>query len=496
MSGAHGACRDCGRTGGLHGHGRCKACYNRARREAGKRICPRCQQPARLGPQDGICARCRRLARPRPPRQPRRPPPVVTCVACGQQRPLRGRGRCGDCYHHDPTRVAEAADRLAARRGQAPPWWTGFAGYLAARLCPDRAIGLLHQLAAVLPAGAAAPATALPAARSAREGSALARALAAYLVQARLMLPADPGEPAAAARRAQRVAEVPAGFGEVAAAFNVSQLQARDRARRAGTKPRADHTLEIHLASVRDLARFLSTGRPAVTGWQLVNRGDVEAFLATVHNPGSRARHLNALRVFFRWARTHRLLLTDPTRGLHANSNPGFHGRVLEVTQQRELLRRWSIHADHLPPNEPLAGLLALLHGASVAELRHAHAADADLADATIRLGRRPQPTPLDPLTTAALRRALAHRQTAPNGNPHLLVNQTTKTIADPVSSAYLQRLLAPAGVNPRLLRVTRLADLVTNLDPIIVAHAFGIRHGAATHYLADTVDRDQLANP
>ena len=163
--------------------------------------------------------------------------PVVTCVACGQQRPLRGRGRCNDCYHHDPTRVAEAADRLAARRGQAPPWWTGFAGYLAARLCPDRAIGLLHQLAAVLPAGAAAPATALPAARSAREGSALARALAAYLVQARLMLPADPGEPAAAARRAHRVAEVPAGFGEVAAAFNVSQLQARDRARRACTNP-------------------------------------------------------------------------------------------------------------------------------------------------------------------------------------------------------------------------------------------------------------------
>jgi site-specific recombinase XerD len=420
---------------------------------------------------------------------------VVTCLACGQERPLRGRERCSDCFQHDPTRVTEAADRLAARREQTPGWWTGFAGYLAARLCPDRAIGLLHQLDAVLPAGQPGPALALPAARSAREGTALARALQAYFIQTRLMLPADLAERAAASRRAQRVAEVPTPFRAAVASFNDSQLQARDRARRAGTKPRSNPTLEIHLAGVRDLARFLTTTRPAVTGWQLVNRDDVEAFLATAHNPASRARHLNSLRMFFRWARTHRLLLSDPTRGLHANSNFGFHGRVLEITQQRELLRRWSIHADQLPPNEPLVGLLGLLHGASVTELRRAQATDVHLTEATIQLGRRPSPTPLDPLTTAALRRALAHRHGPTDGNPHLLVNQTTKTIAGPVSAVYLQRLLAPAGVTVQLLRATRLADMVTSLDPIIVAHAFGIHYGAALHYLADTVDSTRLAN-
>jgi hypothetical protein len=32
-------------------------------------------------------------------------------------------------------------------------------------------------------------------------------------------------------------------------------------------------------------------------------------------------------------------------------------------------------------------------------------------------------------------------------------------------------------------------------MDPILVAHAFGIRYGTATHYLADTVDSARLAN-
>jgi hypothetical protein len=308
-----------------------------------------------------------------------------------------------------------------------------------------------------------------------------------------MLLPADPTAAAAAASRARRVAEVPAGFRDLAAAFDTAQLQARDRSRRTGTKPRSGRTMEINLAAVRDLARFLTSHRPAVTSWQLVHRGDVEAFLATITNPGYRARTLHALRVFFRMARTRRLLLTDPSNGLHATSNFGFHGQVLDLARQRELIRRWSVHTEELDPNEPVVGLLGLLHGASVAELRHAHATDIDLAAPTIRLGRRPHPTPLDPLTTGALQRALAHRQATGAGNPHLLVNQTTKTIAGPVSTSYLERLLAPAAVTPQRLRATRLAELVTTLDPLIVARAFGIRHGAALHYLADTVDPSRL---
>jgi hypothetical protein len=63
------------------------------------------------------------------------------------------------------------------------------------------------------------------------------------------------------------------------------------------------------------------------------------------------------------------------------------------------------------------------------------------------------------------------------------------------VSINYLEKLLAPAGVTPTLLRVTRLAHLVTTLDPVIVAQAFGVRRGTVLHYLADTVDPGRLAN-
>ena len=49
--------------------------------------------------------------------------------------------------------------------------------------------------------------------------------------------------------------------------------------------------------------------------------------------------------------------------------------------------------------------------------------------------------------------------------------------------------------MTPTLLRVTRLAHLVTTLDPVIVAEAFGVRRGTVLHYLADTVDASRLAN-
>ena len=81
------------------------------------------------------------------------------------------------------------------------------------------------------------------------------------------------------------------------------------------------------------------------------------------------------------------------------------------------------------------------------------------------------------------------------DGNAHLLVNQKSKTTAGPVSVSYLEELLAGAGVTPLLLRVTRLAHLVTTLDPVIVAEAFGVRHGTVLHYLAGHVDPGRLAN-
>ncbi len=87
-------------------------------------------------------------------------------------------------------------------------------------------------------------------------------------------------------------------------------LRSRERARRAGTLPRADGTLESALAAVRDFAIFLITQR-AKDDWALVDAGDVEAFLTT--RPRMRGRHLSVLRQFFTFARAERLVLVDPT---------------------------------------------------------------------------------------------------------------------------------------------------------------------------------------
>ena len=101
--------------------------------------------------------------------------------------------------------AGNCAARLAQNLDHPPEWLSGFAGYLAVRLSPARAVTLLHQLAAILTAGAASPAAVLAAARRPPSGhpgtGALARALEAFFTSARLTLPADTTAQAAAARQ-------------------------------------------------------------------------------------------------------------------------------------------------------------------------------------------------------------------------------------------------------------------------------------------------------
>lgn len=453
-----------------------------------KRPCARCREPGTIWPGTDICGRCHRSLRPRTPPTPK------LCSGCGELRLGLSRGQCGRCRAKDPDWPHAYAERLAIRLGDPPPWLPSFAVYLASRLSPGRAVWIFRHLAPIIANDGATPTAVLQAAVTPGiTVGPLARALEAFFLEAGLALPLDRAEQVARAKRARRVVEIPETFRELVAAFDAAQLRARERALRAGTKPRSDRTLEINLSAVRDLARFLVAERPAVREWRLVALTDVEAYLAT-KRPSNLARQLHCLRAFFRWARTSRQILTDPTKGLRSSSNFAFRGLVLETARQRELLRRWTPEGDSpLHPHEPVAGLLGLLHGASAAEIRHLRVDDVDLGASTVQLGTRPLPTPLDPATRVALERCLDHRSGRAALNPHVLVNQTTKTVTQPVSVNYLERLLAPADVTPRLLRATRLAHLATVMDPILVAQAFGLRRGAALHYVADAVDGGRL---
>lgn len=170
-------------------------------------------------------------------------------------------------------------------------------------------------------------------------------------------------------------------------------MHSRERARRAGTRPRSDATIEAALAIMRDLARFLISER-GKQYWALIDVHDVEAFLAG--SPKARKRRLVVFGQFFRFARSRKIVLVDPARGLTARGPSGFTGATLTLDQQRALFRRWTTDsAAH--PHEGLLGMLALLHGASSREVKILQAVDLDFRARTARLGNRPHPVPLDP---------------------------------------------------------------------------------------------------
>ncbi|MEU5834142.1 hypothetical protein ABZ820_10755 [Streptomyces diacarni] len=305
-------------------------------------------------------------------------------------------------------------------------------------------------------------------------------------------MPTDQAERLAEGRRRRRVQAVPEPLREAVAAFDVSRVRAQDRARRAGTRPRSDQTLDTALSIVRDLALFLVAER-SKDGWSLVDVHDLEAFLAT--QPKTRKRRLVVLRQFFCFARTQRLVLVDPTRGLAAKEANGFRGQTLALDQQRELFRRWTTD-EHVHPHESLVGMLALLHGVSSTEARMLQVRDIDVQARAVRLGKRPHPVPLDPTSWTVLQRCLDHRAAWRTDNPHVVVTKGTKAGLRPVSTAYLSHVLDHCGFPPRTIRSTRLVDLVNTMDPKLVAAAFGMDSQATLFYLADRVDPGRLPNP
>jgi site-specific recombinase XerD len=243
---------------------------------------------------------------------------------------------------------------------------------------------------------------------------------------------------------------------------------------------------------VRDLARFLTASR-GIADWPAVSTGDIEAFLAT--QPSTAAHRLAGLRRFFRFAARQRVVLTDPAKTVTIARPWGFSGPSLTRDQQRELFRRWTSGRDDVHPHEALTGLLALIHGATTQQIRHLTVEAIAPAARAVTLQGRPQPTPLDPWTQAAIQACLAHRQALNSANPHLLITGQTKATRAPSGDGYVKNTLKAAGLRPRILRSSRILALVGTTDPKLVAAAYGMTHQAITHYLADDVDPTRLAD-
>jgi hypothetical protein len=445
------------------------------------RTCVECSRPVRPLDRDR-CGRCHRRANPPQP-----------CRTCGEFRLVVGLGLCDNCWHQDPDRPFRQMQRLKTRLENPPDWLDDFVAHAAARNSVGRTSRMISQLGQLLsePGPASPPALLERARRPGPSIGALARTLEDFFIDSHLAFPTDHEGRRSTDRRQRRIGETPEPLRSAVARYADALVAAQGRARRAGTRPRSDRTIVDDIAILRDLARFLVTDR-AKTDWASVDVTDIEAFLAD--KPLSRPRRRGVTGQFFRWAKAQRIVLTNPTVGLPSGRIGGFRGRTLSLSEQRRLFRRWTTNPD-AHPHECLAGLLALLHAASSAQLRHLKITDIDPARRTIKLDGRPQPVPLEPPSWQALQRCLDHRQALRTFNPHVIVTHITRTRRTPASDQYLVRVLDPAGIGTRTLRATRLVDLIASLDPKLVCEAVGMNPAGVLPYAADHVQDTLLAN-
>jgi site-specific recombinase XerC len=401
-----------------------------------------------------------------------------------------GLGLCHACYQRSPHRVFSRVNGLIDSLDNPPHWLADFAEYIVPLHCASRACSLVSSLGRLLRNGEPAHPQSLleRSRRSGRSMGTLARALQDFFILRRLAMPTDQPARLAAGRRQRRVNSAPAQLRAAVGGFAEHLMRQRERALRAGTRPRSDSTVESRISIIRDLATFLHQHQNK-TDWATVSIADVEAFLAS--GPPQRKSRLGAIRQFFSFARHKRLILVDPAKGLSAREPRGFRGKTVSLPMQRRLFRRWTGAEPH--PHEALVGLLSLLHGTSSREIRGITIDDIEIRNHAVQLGQRPAPTALDPASWAAMQRCLLYRQGQDTGNPHVIVTRGTKARLTPASGAYLSHVLDPAGVAPRFLRNTRLLDLVSNLDPKMVAAAFGMEPEAALHYLIDAIDPTRM---
>lgn len=404
-------------------------------------------------------------------------------------------GLCGRCWQRHPDRARNQAENLAASLPD-PPWWlTDFTDFATERHCVARAARMVGALGRLLRDGEATnPQALLERSRwEGRSAGALARTLEDFLVDRGLAFGLDQEARLAAGRRQRRVDATPGPLRPAVGSFCEYLVRSQERARRAGTHPRADSTIEGALAIVRDLGKFLGVERDK-TDWATVQAEDIELFLHA--RPANRRRLLTAMRQFFRWGRRHKIVLTDPIAKITLSPRPGFTGRTIGLGEQRRLFKRWTSGADDVHPHEALVGLLALLHAMTGLELRSLRVDDVDLRGRRLRVRGRPYPIPLDPASASAVEACLGHRASLRTQNPYLIVTKVTKPRASPASAAYVTHVLDPAGVNAKTLRATRLVDLMISLDPKVVSEALGMDADGLLEYLADHVDRDRLPVP
>ncbi len=472
---AEGVCLDCGEWVIFFGRQRCQRCNQRARRATPDAECPVCGKLGMVWPEVNSCGKCawrqwRRNAVDR----------VRECVGCGRVERITGRDLCSACFQRDPQWPFRYAANLANRMPVVPDWFDDYVDHLAERFSPHQSVSHLRSLSvAIRKAGTARPVDLY-------EGldPAPAAALEEFLTSTGRGFARDLETGRAAARRQFRTDAIDESIRPHVVAFEAAMLARRDRARRIGTRADTHRTIEARLTVLRDFFTHCAEhDQPQRV--ELVTRSQVESFLALNDAGTTSATNLTYLRQFFGWARRRRLVLVDPTAGLHRDSKPVFTGPILSLETQQALFRRWTTDPD-VHPYEALIGLLCLLHALRRSEIATIRVDD--ITEGSLALQSRRGDLSLDPVTQTAIDVAVAHQRSLGTHNPHLFVSSFNVASSRPVRGDYItQIVMAGSGQSPRTLRATRLAALVDDLDAISVGNAVGLDPKNALYYLGDS---------
>ncbi|MER5619221.1 hypothetical protein [Streptomyces sp. NPDC002215] len=360
----------------------------------------------------------------------------------------------------------------------APPWWSDFAAHLADHRHPIYAADVVATTARLIIATTTGdPGTLLAHAHS--NAPELVGALTDFFrTRGHLAPPPDLADQRAATRRTRRIEAIPAPLRPQADAFADFLLLQREQARQLGLHPNQLKTIEIRLDTIRDLALHLHP--KGHTSWASITTTDLESFLTLA--PDRRASHLAGLRQFFAYAHHSKSILHNPTEPITAVQQRGFHGPTLTAGRQRTLYERWTTNYD-IHPHEAFIGLAALLHAATITELRQLTNADIAPDRHSVRFPGRSVHLPLDSATWTALQRCQEHRSRLGTDNPHLLVTRLTRTDNGPAGAAHIRDSLAPVGLLPRILRSTRLLALADELDAKILTVSLGMSYAGVAHY-------------
>ncbi|MFB8273437.1 hypothetical protein ACFC96_43595 [Streptomyces sp. NPDC055955] len=359
-----------------------------------------------------------------------------------------------------------------------PSWWSDLAAHLAEHRHPIYAADVVATIARlILTATTSEPRTLLAHARN--DTPELVGSLTDFFrTHGHLDPPPGLADQRAAARRARRIEAIPALLRPQVTGFADTLLLQREQAQQLGLRPNQLKTIEIRLDAVRDLAVHLHA--EGHMSWAGVTTADLESFLAL--NPARRASRLAGLRQFFACAHRAKAVLHNPAGPVTAVQQRGFHGPTLTPSQQRTLYRRWAT-SRNIHPHEAFIGLAALLHAASIAELRRLTDSGINSHHQSVQFPGRSAALPLDNATWTALERCREHRRGLGSDNPHLLVTRLTRTHRGPAGAAHIRDSLAPLGLLPRILRSTRLLTLADELDIKVLTASLGMSYAGVAHY-------------